>query len=131
MGEVARDVLGRVASQCEVWILRHHLLKEYLPEIYPKWEPWVDPWWPRPPKPEPDPIPWVYGDMLSDAVLGASMYAIGVHLGDPGPEAAAKLQEIDDLGEFLRPAAEHALREVTTAMERAGKRFETLRTTGR
>jgi hypothetical protein len=128
VGEVARDVYGRTASQCETWILRFDLIKELLPKVYPKIGPYIDPWWPRPPKPKPDPLPWVFADMLGAAVLGAAMYALGAQLGTPGPESAQRLQETDDLNELLRPGAERALELVTAALERSGKSLDGLRT---
>jgi hypothetical protein len=127
-GDVARDVLGRLASHCEVLTFRHFLVKELLPKVYPKLEPWIDPWWPHPPKPEPDPNPWVFADMLGDAVLGAALYAVGAEFGQPGPNAAGRLQDIEEWTDLLRPAAEQALREVSAAAERSGRGLEGLRT---
>lgn len=127
VGEVARDVLGRHASRCEVLILRPFLLRELLPKVFPKLEPFVDPWWPIPPEPDPDPIPWLHADMLGDAVLGGAVYALGAQLGEPGAEAAERLDRDDEWMDLLRPGAEVALREVSKAVERSGKRLDELR----
>jgi hypothetical protein len=125
VGDAARDVLGRMASQCQVWIWFLDIFRELLPRPWTYIEPLVDPWTPIPPDPEPDPAPWLHASMLVDAALGGSLYALGQAFPTPDPEATSKVEEVD-WAELLRPGAQVAVRRAREAARqsvRAGEDF--------
>jgi hypothetical protein len=102
IGGEARDVLGRVASQCTVrWWIWHQIIR-CRPELRKPLERYVDPWLPRPepsprPGPGPDPLPNVaaaiHVEILLDAVMGAITYSVAKAFPDATDDARAKAQE--------------------------------------
>lgn len=122
IGDAARDVLGRLASQCQVHIWFVEIVKDLLPRPWPVVEPLVDPWWPFPPEPEPgpDPVPWLHANTLVDAALGGAVYALGAEFREPSRDFLDKADDFD-FEKLARPGAQVAAREVHRAMERSRK----------
>lgn len=120
IGEAARDVLGRLASRCQVRIWSLELIRELQPLPWKHVEPWIDPWIPFPPEPQPDPVPWMQVDVLPDAVLGGAVYALADAFRAPDREIAAKAEDLD-WSELLAPATEVAMREVREALRRSSQ----------
>jgi hypothetical protein len=134
VGELARDVLGRLASQCQVHIWLLDITKVLIPKQFPIIEEHIDPWWPIPPEPDPpDPIPWLYGQTLLDATLGGAIYALGTEFPRPEPDQDDKAERLE-FEQLLQPAAEVAFERVTEEAERFGARagefFERVRRGG-
>jgi len=79
LGTVARDVLGRLASQCQSlqwifdWIIDLQIRPELLRPVHP-WPPQPDP--PPDPAPEFDPVLTYYAHALVNASLGAILYTL-------------------------------------------------------
>jgi len=100
IGGEARDVLGRVASQCTVrWWIWWHIIRLY-PELWKGLERYADPWLPRPePKhgSNPEPVPNVavpiHIEMLLDAVMGSVVYSIANAFPEPTKEARLAAQK--------------------------------------
>jgi hypothetical protein len=118
IGDAATDVLGRLASQCQgrIWII--DIVKEVLPRPWPIIEPLVDPWWPIPPDPEPDPVPWLQGNTLVEAALGGALYALGSEFRDPSPEMVDRADDYD-WAATVRPGIQIAARETLRTVERS------------
>jgi hypothetical protein len=123
VGDAARDVLGRLASQCQVQIWFIEIVQEVLPRPWPVLEPLVDPWFPFPP--DPDPVPWLHADTLVDAALGGSLYALGAEYREPDPDLIDKADDLDWPG-LVRPGAEAAAQQVARAIERSQRGAEEL-----
>lgn len=72
MGTFARDALGRLATQCQhtAWVIDIFERLE-LPEFLR-----VDPWGPIPPRPQPDPPPFLDVDDLETVALGGAIDAL-------------------------------------------------------
>ena len=107
VGEAARDVLGRWASRCQVRLWAFELIRDLQPVPWRHVNPWIDPWIPIPPEPQPDPGPWSHVDLLPDAILGGVVYALGAAFPAPDREMASRAEELD-WDELLRPAGELA-----------------------
>ena len=118
IGDAATDVLGRLASQCQerIWII--DIVKEVLPRPWPIIEPLVDPWWPIPPDPEPDPAPWMHGNTLVEAALGGALYALGSEFRDPSPEMVDRADDYD-WAAAVRPGIQVVARETVRTVERS------------
>lgn len=125
VGELARDVLGRLASQCQVHIWFLDIVKVSLPKRWPIIEPLVDPWWPMPPEPEPDPVPWLYANNLVEATLGGAVYALGAEFPQPDLDAATKAQDLD-WERLISPAADVALERVREGIDRSTQQVSDL-----
>jgi hypothetical protein len=125
IGEVARDVLGRIASQCqaELWLI--DIGKVLLPKQWPHLDPFVDPWWPLPPDPPPDPVPWLYANRLVDALLGGAIYALGAEFPVPDRESAKKAEKLN-WERVLRPAALVAVKRVREAATQSKRDLDQL-----
>lgn len=128
IGSEARDVLGRVASQCtvRVWTLAY-LLRPRFPQIWEKLRPVIDPWHPRPPQPvrplpQPDPriVTDLHAEMLLDALLGAAVHAVAARFPVPDDDARKQAEETgiaDVAGEHLGHAVNLFTRHVMTGSE--------------
>jgi hypothetical protein len=126
VGDLARDVLGRIASRCQVYIWLVDIIKVLLPKPFPHLEPLVDPWWPVPPDPDPDPVPWLHAQTLLDATLGGALYALAAEFPQPDPDQDDKAERLE-FEPLLQPAAEVALERVVEAMDRSSGRLSELR----
>lgn len=93
LGTVARDVLGRLASQCQSTQWLFDLLEELMPFelIRP-----VRPWPPLPdPPPDFDPIRIYYAHAAVNAALGAILYSIADRFPDAGEELKDRPEDED------------------------------------
>jgi hypothetical protein len=92
LGTVARDVLGRLASQCQSTDWLFDIFAEFLPELIIPIRPW-------PPLPDPlpdfDPTTVYYAHVALNASLGAVLYAIADRYPDAGDEVRDKLEDED------------------------------------
>ena len=125
VGELARDVLGRLASQCQAHVWLTDLVKVLLPKQFPHIEPLVDPWWPVPPDPDPDPVPWLHAQTVLDATLGGALYALATEFPHPEPDQGDKAERFD-FEELLRPAAAVAVDRVAEAVDHSSRRAREL-----
>jgi hypothetical protein len=125
IGDAARDVLGRVASQCQVHIWFLDIFKELLPRPWQLIEPLVDPWWPIPPDPDPDPVPWLHAHTMLDAALGGAVYALGSEFREPDPDMAAKAEELE-WEAVLRPGAQTAAQRMRETIDRSTRGLDEL-----
>jgi len=111
VGTVARDVLGRLASQCQSlqWIFG--LLEELLPrDVMAR----MDPWSPNP-APRFDPGATYYGHVLVNACLGSILYTIADRYPEPSDEAKRAV-ESEENRELVREAVAMAAQRVSDAM---------------
>jgi hypothetical protein len=125
IGITARDVLGRLASQCQSlrWVL--DLFEITHPRLYERLEPWINPFVPEP-IPEPDPVPWLHANTLLDAALGGALYAIAAEFPEPSDEARDRAQETQ-LEELIRPGVDAAVNRAREAMSRSAEELDTMR----
>jgi hypothetical protein len=135
IGAEAKDALGRFASQCTVrrWIL-WYLIRPRFPRIWKELIPVLDPWYPRPPLPDPPPdrfqqpdpelVAGLHGEMLLDALLGAAVYGIAAKFPLPDEKARDEAEDID-MGELVADHIQHAVR---LAAAHAARQAEELRT---
>jgi hypothetical protein len=122
IGTTARDVLGRLASQCQSTRWALDLLEIHRPNLYKYLETWIDPVVPRP-EPDPDPAPWVYANMLLDAALGGTLYAIAAEFPEPNDEARERAEEAQ-LEELIGPGVDVAVNRVREAVHRSHEELE-------
>ncbi len=92
IGVVARDVLGRIASQCQgfQWVL------DWFKTV--KMVEWIRPW---PPIPDPPPFEWdpagvFLANALVDGTLGAALYAMRERYPEPTAEARRDGEKAED-----------------------------------
>jgi hypothetical protein len=90
IGTAAREVLGRLASQCQSlrWIL--DLFKITHPRLYERLGPWINPFVPAP---ESDPVPWLHANTLLDAALGGVLHTIAAEFPKPSDEARDRAKQ--------------------------------------
>lgn len=103
-----------VAVSEPLWIC--HTFEILRPNLWRRFDRYVDPWLPFPPKPEPDPepdpIPWIFANGLVDAALGAAMYAVASRFRAPDPESLKRAEEprLEDVLGGALDVAVHAVR---------------------
>jgi hypothetical protein len=111
IGGEARDVLGRVASQCTVhsWIIQY-VLRPQFPQVWEGMRSALDPWHPIPDpppersqKPEPDTVTDLHAEMLIDTLLGAALYGIASRFPTHAEQARTRAENTD----FTDMVAEH------------------------
>jgi hypothetical protein len=123
IGTEARDVLGRVASQCTVWRwIVWEVLRPKFPRLWKELVELVDPWLPRPPLPDPPPerfggpdpevVRGLHAEMLVDAVLGAAVYGVAARFGTADERTGVEAEDAD-FGELIAEHVTHAVRLVS------------------
>ncbi|MGD8684936.1 MAG: hypothetical protein PVG27_13395, partial [Chloroflexota bacterium] len=104
LGKHARDVLGRYAGRCQSYEYVIDILAPLLPiELRLA----IHPWWPDPPRPEPDPVPWLDIEPLLDSALGGAVLAIRERYPVP-PDGEADV-DADAVAEIAAYGAERAV----------------------
>jgi len=124
VGRHARDALGQFASECQSLEFMLDQLKILLPvDLLEK----LDPWWPKPvpPIPEPDPPPWLDPSPILDMALGGTLLALREDCGVPdverAEEASERISSVADRGaRYGVELALQSLRDVASFVERAG-----------
>lgn len=121
IGGVAKDVLGRIATQCQgfQWVL-DWLKKLQIAE-------WVRPW---PPLPDPppfefvDPIPVFLGNAMVDATLGATLYALRDRYPEPTEDARKTAERSEtEIIESALGLATQRVQETARRMQESGEEF--------
>lgn len=103
LGVFARDALGQIASQCQTTRWLFDLIE---------WVPWrIDPWWPFPRPPLPDPPPWVDVLELETVALGGAMHALLDAFGAEREIDALMSKRTDEIEAVARKGAAVALTE--------------------
>jgi hypothetical protein len=121
VGVAARDVLGRLASQCQtrLWVIE--LVRAVRPDLLRALERYTDPWKPLPPEPdpEPDPVPWLFAETFADALLGATLYALAERF--PRADAEAKKRAEKWNPKWVVAAFDASADRVIEAMQRSSE----------
>lgn len=130
IGSVARDVLGRVAGQCNVvrWI-GWEIIRPLRPDIWKQLEQLLDPWSPvhkvREDTPGAEPLPDVtvpiHAEMLLDATLGGLVYGIAAafpRADDDARDRAEQVQWPDIVDRHLTRSVELVAEHVQSSTER-------------
>lgn len=132
LGSEARDTLGRSASHCAVryWIL-WHVLRPRWPKLWEQLQPVLDPWHPRPPRPEPpgdrfvEPDPelaiGLHGEQLVDALVGAAVYAVASRFHSADDDARRAAEDADP-DEVVAEHVQHAVRLLADHLGRENER---------
>jgi hypothetical protein len=103
LGGEARDVLGRIASQCTllVWF-GWQVLRPLRREMWDQLGQYLDPWRPGPAeraRPGQEPVPdfavAAQAELLLDASLGGLVYAVAQAFPEPNEDARLRAQEMD------------------------------------
>ena len=124
LGVFARDALGRLAPECQTvrWVL----------DLLIKWiEIPLDPWEPIPPRPQPDPPPWIDVEQLELVALGGAvddlLTTFGKEIGDEkGFQVTLDRREKD----IEQVAQRGAARAVSKLVARAQEGFDALKRLG-
>lgn len=117
LGVFARDALGRLASRCQ----RTYWEIGLLPELKAPFR--IDPWR-VPPRPEPDPPPWLDLDLLGQVALGGAVHALMDRFRDePEPQ---RLVDREDVDAVATAGAAAAMGELLARFRTAGKEAERL-----
>lgn len=113
IGRHARDVLGRVAGQCE-------RVQIVIQLIEPKWReliPDIDPWMVIERRVEDDEVPWSDLTPALDIALGSALVAINEEFGMPSPQRAEKIDD-DAIAQVARRGAETGMRMAMDSLSR-------------
>jgi len=117
LGVFARDALGRLASRCQRTRWEIELLEELKPPFR------IDPWR-VPPRPQPDPPPWLDLDQLERVALGGAVHALMEKFRDePEPQ---RLVERDEVDAVATAGAAQAAGELLARFKAAGKEADRL-----
>jgi hypothetical protein len=121
IGRHARDVLDKFARQCQShdWII--DITKPILPPDI--WD-LLNPWHPKPPKPEPDPLPWFDPEPLMDIALGGAIVAIREEFPDPNNINVSKAEQ--DVEALIEKGAKIAVTRSSKSLEQSSKMFNDL-----
>jgi hypothetical protein len=112
LGIYARDALGRLASQCQRlrWIV----------DLLPKLDLKIDPW-PIPPRPLPDPPPWLPLEELELTSLGGAVDALAERFGSERDVAKLVDRRIDEVEQVARRGAAVGVAELLKRAVDAGR----------
>lgn len=130
IGTVAKDVLGRLASQCQALEWTFGILDDLLPiELTTPIRPW-------PPMPDPPPdfdvIRSVYAHAVVDAAIGGMVYAIAERYPDAGADITGELERLEDEDrELIERGVAVAVDKVFEAMRASSADLERLIATER
>lgn len=133
IGREARDVLGRVTSQCTVhWWIAWHVLRPQFPQVWEEMRPALDPWQPiadssaeRAQEPQPDIVTGAQAEMLLDTLLGAAIYGVAAQFSTPDVEARTRADNTD-LADVVAEHLSHACSVFATHTQRQADKLGAL-----